>query len=132
MSVWSDTRQALDTRLSTASGLPDIAWANTTFKPTSGSAYIKPTILQGDSAVNTLAGEQTNIGIYSIGVFVQTENGSNDLLNLVDGLYDHFKSVNFITVNSTKVSINAISRTPSLREEDWFFCSLDISFESCA
>ena len=130
MGRYSDIRSALDSKLNSLSGLPSVAWENTKFDPTEGSTFLRPTVIPVISTMSGLNGQQKNEGIYLVEIFVDKGNGSKDLLELVDDIYDHFRSTTSLTANSTKVYIQAIERSPTRIEGSWAICSVDISFFS--
>ena len=128
MGRYSDIRSVFDTKLNSLSGLPSVAWENIKFDVVEGTTFIRPTVLPTISTMSTLGRQQKNEGIYSIEIFVDKGNGTKDLLDLVDDIYDHFVSTISLTANSTKVYLQAIARTPTTIDGSWATCSVDINF----
>lgn len=132
MGVFSDIQAALDTQLSTTSGLPTVAWENVHFTPTEGTPFVRPTLIAGDSTLNTMSRKQMNVGIYQIDLFYPTSNGPGTLLTMLDNIYDHFKSGAVLTVNTTEVIIRQIGRTRIDRDGSWSIGSVEVTFHSYA
>lgn len=132
MGVFSDIQAALDTRLSTVTGLPTVAWENVNFKPTEGTPYVRPNLLAGDSTLSTVAKQQMNVGIYQVDIFYPTSNGPGDLLTMLDTIYDHFKVQNILTVNTTEVIVRQIGRTNIDRDGSWSVGSIEITYNCYA
>ena len=132
MGVFSDIQAALDTRLSTVTGLPAVAWENVHYKPVKGTPFIRPTNIAGDSVLNTVARQQMNTGIYQIDLFYPTSDGPGDLLTMLDTIYDHFKIDNELVANTTKVIVRSIGRTRVDREEAWATASIEIVYDCYA
>ena len=130
MGRFSNIREALDSKLSSLSNLPSVAWENIKFDPAEGVTYLRPTVIPTISSMSTLARQQNNEGLYMIDIFVDKGNGSKTLLELVDDIYDHFVSTISLTANGTKVYIQAIERTPTRIEGAWATCSVSINFFS--
>lgn len=130
--VFSDIQAALETRLSTVPGLPDVAWENVHYKPTKGTPFVRPTNISGDSPLDTMDGSQQNNGIYQIDLYYPTSNGVGTLLTMLDTIYTSFKSSNELTVNTTVVLIKSVSRTRIDRDEAWATGSIEISYRSYA
>ena len=129
----SDVQTAFDTKLNSLSSAgfstSNIAWPNYKYKPEVGTAFIRPTLLPGESIHMTLDGSQRDVGIYQIDVFVEPEKGYTALMTLLDDIYDHFDSVD-LTKNSTQIFLGAITRTPIKREESWMMASIEIQYHS--
>lgn len=129
MGLFTDTQAALDQRLSTVSGLPSVAWENILFKPVKGTTFIRPVMLSAASTMETIEARlQSNPGIYQIDVFVDTEKGPAALNTLVDTIFDHFKAINTLTEGTTDVWLQAISRSPAIRDESWFKGTILINY----
>lgn len=128
MSIFTDIQAAFDQRLESTVGLPNVAWENIAFTPVAGTSFVRPTLITGASTTATLAGLQSNVGVYSVDVFVESEKGPAALNTLVDSIYDHFKAVSSITEGTTIVGVQGITRTPTIRDEAWFSATIDIQY----
>lgn len=132
MGVFSDIQAALDSRLNLVPGLPVVAWENVHYKPTKGTPFVRPTNIAGDTTLATTAKLQNNTGIYQVDLFYPTSNGTGDLLDMLDTIYDHFKVSNELTANTTKVMIKSIGRTRIDRDGSWSIGSIEIVYNSYA
>jgi len=129
MGLFTDIQAALDKRLATTSGLPSVAWENILFKPVKGTTFIRPVVLSATSTMETLEAKlQSNPGIYQIDIFVDTEKGPAAYNTLVDTIFDHFKETNTLIEDTTEVWLQAISRSPAIRDESWFKGTILINY----
>jgi hypothetical protein len=125
--MYSSVQAALDSRLSTMVSDIPIAWENTKFNPTVGTAYLRPTLLSSPSDNINLSGLQQNPGIYQIDLFFPVDVGWADMLEKLDQIYNHFKN-SILTHGGVNVVIQQISRTPTRRDGVWFSTSVNINF----
>lgn len=128
MAVFKDLQAALETRLSTLSGLPEVAWANTAFKPTEDTAFFRPFIVPASGESLTQNRLQLNTGLFIIDTFVPSEKGTAALNTLVDAVYDHFMAVNTVTSGTTEVELVGINRMLAERDEAWFKGGVEIQY----
>jgi len=130
MSYFKNIQIALDSYLDTFVTTVSIAWENTTYTPTVGTPYLRPTLLIGPASLMQLGNdEQMNNGIYQIDAFYPLENGNKDILEMLDALYDHFKLDTTLTSGGTTVYIKEISRiSPVEIMEAWCKASIEINF----
>jgi hypothetical protein len=81
-------RSALEARLSSITGIPDIAWENVKYSPTTGQSFVQPLFLptQQRPSVRGLNPVLRYQGIFSVNCFVPEGNGpgaADDLANLI-------------------------------------------------
>ena len=133
MSYYKKVQNALDTRLAALSGGTPIAWENVEYRPTAGTAYLRPTLLLGTATLFDLSSVsmQENTGIYQIDLFYPVGNGPGAILTKMDAIYDHFKGSTPLSSGGTSVYIKQISRIiPAIRErqDSWYIGSIEIVF----
>lgn len=122
-----DIKVALDTKLSTLSGSYDFAWENVSFKPTIGTAYIRPFLLFSPSTKLTFEGLQQNQGIYQVDVVVPVNKGMKVLLDKMDDIFDLFRE-EVLTSNSSVVHVTTINSNRFSTEQAWMVGTVDIYF----
>lgn len=129
MGVTADTQIALETRLSTVSGLPsNVAYQNTGYEPTIGTEWVRPTLLRAPSSMVDLSGLQAFPGVFQIDVMVPTDAGSNRLNTLLDAIYDHFKAARELSEGDTVVNVQEITVLPSQRFESYYMGSIEVNY----
>jgi hypothetical protein len=127
MGVFTNIEAALHTRLATLSGSPAVAWPNTHYQPTENTTYIRPTILPANTILNTLAGMEEHKGIYQVDVYVPLEKGVSALNTLLDSIQSLFKSSKTLTATDI-IFIQAVSRSPAVRDESWYVGFVEINY----
>lgn len=129
MGVYTDIQAALDTKLAALAGVPDIAWENVSYTPTSGTSFIRPTNIPTDANRVVLATRIQRIsGIYQIDIFTEAEKGAGACNTLVDSIFDHFNGVETLTSGTTVIAISNLARTTIGDMSDWFMCSITINY----
>lgn len=119
--ITSEIRRLLETHLSNVVGIPDIAWENVEFEPTTGTSFIKPTILQ---TIRRPSCAGPNPEHYYQGLFIlecstpnnEGPSASDDLTKLV---IDAFDTTTIITDGTYSVQIRRAERTQGVTEGPW-------------
>ncbi len=127
MGVFTNIEVALHTRLATLSGSPAVSWPNTHYQPTENTTYLRPTILPASTVLDTLAGMEEHKGIYQVDVYVPLEKGVSALNTLLDSIQSLFKSNKTLTATDV-VFVQAVSRSPAVRDESWFTGFVEINY----
>lgn len=132
MSIFGDIQAALDTRLNSLSGSPSIAWENTSYTPTLGTLYLRPTMLPAESIPATLStsGTDENTGIYQIDIFAEAGTGYSEIVTMADAIADHFKPVTELTYNSRTVRCIKAFRSSAQTIDGWYQIPVEISYLS--
>ena len=73
---------------------------------------------------------QENPGIYKIDIFYPLGFGHRDLIDKVDEIYTHFKSVNTIILGATAVYIRNVSFLPLFIDDAWVMGGLDVNYNN--
>lgn len=129
MSFLKNIHKAFDTKLNSLTGSVPIAWENSSYTPTKGTAFIRPILIHSPSFLADFDGLQDNRGIYQIDLFYPLENGKGDLLTKMDQIYDHFKIDARLVSEGVTVEIMEIGCSKAFKaDEAWFMASLDIHF----
>lgn len=127
-----DISAALDGALNTfASGASvAVAWENSNFEPTTGTKYLRPTLLPADTtqAESGSSGKDFTTGIYQVDVICPINTGKGEAVNLADDIADTFSRGSIHTYNGVNVRIRRASRRAGNRDGAWFIVPVDIEF----
>lgn len=92
MSLESDLRTALESRLATLPGLPAVAWENVEYTEREGVPYLEPRLLPAEDVFSptSATGATVAAGIYQVIISVPTGRGRAEYAELLDALRAHF------------------------------------------
>ena len=111
-------RAALETHLAGTSGLPDIAYENVTYSPTTGQSFINP--------------QQRYQGIFSLNVYSPEGTGPSACEAIVKKLLERFEATTDITYNDGSadytVFISYAERSNALVDAPWYLIPVDIGW----
>ena len=127
-------RAALETRLSNTAGLPDIAYENVPYEPTTGQSFIRvaymPTVRR--PAVRGLNPQQEYRGIFSLNVYAPEGAGPGACEDIVETLLESFEATTDITYNDGSedytVSIDYAERDIGLTDAPWYLIPVTIGW----
>ena len=127
-------RSALETHLSNISGLPDIAYENVPYEPTTGQSFIRvsymPTLRR--PAVRGLNPQQEYRGILAINVYAPEGSGPAACEEIVEKLLEGFEATTDITYNDGSddytVCIDYAERDIGLTDAPWFLIPVNIGW----
>lgn len=122
---------ALDQRLASM-GSNNIAWENIQFKPTLNLMYLRPTLLNAESNMQTMEGIQRNPGIYQIDVFAPLNKGSRTVLEKMDEIYTHFRQELRLEQDGVTILIRVISQIGLTSDSSFLQGGVAISFDCYA
>ena len=118
-------RQDIETELNTNWTTTSIAWDNEPFIPTSGTAWIRCTILPGDAASLSF-GRDTALeyaGIIDVGIFIPKETGNNTMRSYADTLAAIFNMKKIGTVDCNEAFVQNLGE-----DNGWYHWSVTIPF----
>ena len=106
-SIYDDIRAALETNLSSVSGLPSVGWENVQFSPTTGTPYVKPRLIptRREPAVRGTNPQMFYQGIYRVECYVPEDQGPSAGDELADKIIDAFEAATDVSYSGTIVSI---------------------------
>lgn len=133
MSAYTDIRAALEQQIASISGIPSAsnrAWENVVFNPTTGTPWVRMTLLPGESrpAVRGANPVLEYVGLFQIDVFQPQGKGPNPADVLADAIRDQFAPGTDITVNSTTTRIRWSERMPGEVDPPWYKVSVTVSW----
>ena len=127
-------RAALETHLSNISGLPDIAYENVPYEPTTGQSFLRvsyiPTLRR--PAVRGLNPQQEYRGILAINVYAPEGSGPAACEEIVEKLLEGFEATTDITYNDGSdnytVCIDYAERDIGFTDAPWYLIPVNIGW----
>lgn len=92
MSIFFDLQSALESRLSTMTSLPPVAWPNVGYEPDAGILFLRPNhIPVSPTKIGTADNDKVRRdGFYQIDVFAPKNSGTGVANKKADEVYSHF------------------------------------------
>ena len=134
-SIQNDIRAALESHLAATSGLPDIAYENVAFEPTTGTSFLKvqylPTVTR--PAVRGLNPQLRYQGVFSVTVFAPEGQGpatADDYANKVIDAFAATTDISFTNgdAETITVSIDYAERQQGMIDSPWYFVPINIGW----
>ena len=134
-SIHNDIRAALETHISTTANLPDIAYENVAFEPTTGTSFIRvmylPTVTR--PAVRGLNPQLRYQGVFAVTVFTPEGNGPSTADGYVNKVIDAFQATTDISFTNAqsetiKLSIEYAERQQGLIDSPWYYVPINIGW----
>jgi hypothetical protein len=128
MTIFNDIQAALDTQLSTVTGIP-VAYPNVPYKPSAGTAYLRASFLPAETVQASMGatGKDETNGIYQIDVVAPRGSGR---VQQIDTVADLFKRGTVLTYNSVKLRVRSVSIAPAILDGEWYFVPISVSFQT--
>ena len=127
MSLFADTRIALESHLNTLPNKPPIAWENSPYSPSENTAFLAAYLIPSPSNIADLQWLQENRGIFQVDIFVPLEKGTGKLNTLADDICDHFKA-QVLEQNDAIIEIGACSFRYVGGEGTWYKGIIEIGY----
>lgn len=127
MSLINNIQNALNTKLAAVSGIPTVYYPNTNREPIQATNWVRPTLLPGNSQLDTLNEYDFHQGIYQVDIFTQLNKGTAPILLIADSIRDAFKRQS-LTSGGDIIHIQEISMSPARRDEGWWTCYVQINY----
>lgn len=134
-SIHNDIRAALETHISNTANLPDIAYENVAFEPTTGTSFIRvmylPTVTR--PAVRGLNPQLRYQGVFAVTVFTPEGNGPSTADGYVNKVIDAFQATTDISFTNAqsetiKLSIDYAERQQGLIDSPWYYVPINIGW----
>lgn len=132
-SIYDNIRSCLENHLTGITGLPDIAWENVNFKPTTGTSFVRPTFipLNREPAVRGLSPQQRYDGIFTIDCYCPENEGPatcDDVAELIIEAFEATTDISYdVDTNTTIiVSIDTANRDQGYLESPWYYIPVTI------
>lgn len=155
-SVYNDIRAALESHLSNVSGLPEIAYENVSFEPTTGTSFLQVMYLPTERrpAVRGLNPQQRYQGVFSVLVHTPEGKGPKEADDYANTVIDNFEATSsiywsiindrlltedeaFITLEGggrlladgvINVSIDYAERQQGILDSPWYYVRVDLGW----
>ncbi len=129
-SIYDDIRAALEVKLTGIADLPEVAWENLTFSPTTGQSFVKPRLVPTvrEPAVRGLNPQQYYQGIFRVDCFVPEGLGPRAADDLADKIIDAFEATTDVTNGSTIVSIRYAEREQGMPDGAFFMVPVNVGW----
>lgn len=129
-SIYDDIRTSLETELSNVSGIPDIAWENVAYQPSTGTSFVQPQLLP---TLREPAHKGVNPQMYYQGIFRVTCNvpdnaGPGAADDLADSIIEAFDGATDISNGGTTVSIRYAEREQGTSNSPWYSVPVNIGW----
>lgn len=134
MSAFNDISVALNQRLqayATANNR-QVAYENIGFTPTTGTLFLRPTVLPVDTLQAGLGsnGQEFHDGIFQVDVFAPVDVSKAIALSEADAVADYFARGLVLTYNGVKVRIGSARIGSGNREASWYQIPISINYHS--
>lgn len=129
-SKYKEIRKVFETRLSTIAGIPDIAWENVSYTPSTTEPYIKPRLVPTvrEPAVRGLNPQMYYQGFYRLDVYSPEGVGPSVADDLADLLIDEFEGTTDITDGVTIVPLRYAERSLGVKEGAFYKVPVQIGW----
>lgn len=129
-SIYQNIRATLEKTLNDITDIPDIAWENRNYSPTTGTSYVKPIFLPGSRqpAFRGLNPQQRYAGIFQVLCFVDENTGPNAADVLADKILNAFEATTDISYSGTIVTIGSAEREGAFYDSPWYYVPVNISW----
>ena len=123
---YAQERVDIESRLATGWSTTPIAWDNVYYVPTPGTAFIRCSILPGDSEALEFGRSplKSHFGIIQISIFTPKATGTATARGYVDTLKTLFDLVAFGGIDCDEASVQNMGT-----EEDWHHFAITIPFD---
>jgi hypothetical protein len=134
-SIYDDIRAALEVKLSNIAGIPDIAYENVSYSPTTGVPFVQPKFIPVSRRPTTrgLNPQQRYDGV--LRVFCYTPEGSGPAAadDLADKVIDAFEATTDISFTNAasetiSVSVDYAERDNGFTDTPWYYVAVNIGW----
>ena len=135
MAIYDDIRAALEVELSNVSGIPEIAYENVNYTPTTNTSFVVPRMVPVSRrpAVRGINPHKRYDGIFRVSCYVAEGNGpaaADDLANLVIDAFDATTDISYTNSDTETiiVSIDYAERNEGRAVDNWYEVVVDIGW----
>lgn len=136
MSIYGDIRAALESQVSSVSGIPSAAnraWQNVRFEPTTGTTWVRMTLNPSRRRPQdvTATGLQRYDGLFLVDVFAPEANGPAAAETLADAVVDSFEAGTVLSSGGQTIEIEwAEISTSAVADSPWFQVPITIKWKA--
>lgn len=135
MAIYDDIRAALEVELSNVSGIPEIAYENVNYTPTTNTSFVVPRMVPVSRrpAVRGINPQKRYDGIFRVSCYVAEGNGpaaADDLANLIIDAFDATTDISYTNSDTETiiVSIDYAERNEGRPVDNWYEVVVDIGW----
>ena len=135
MTTFNDIRAALESEVANVPGIPaQRAWENVRFEPTTGTPWVRMTLLPGSTRPAYLGADPENRhdGLFQVDIFWPENQGPASADTLADNVRSRYKVSNTLTAGTTNVRFNWSERLPARMDGPWYVVSVRASWYTYA
>ena len=128
--IQREIRSALETNLSSVVDVPQIAYENVPYKPTTGTSYIQINYLPTSRrpSVRGLNPIQRYEGIFAITCYAPEGNGPDAAEEIAENVMNAFEATTSLTSNNATVSIDYSEVKQGYLDSPWFVVPVNIGW----
>lgn len=128
--IHKEIRAALETQLSQVVSLPQVAYQNVPFSPTTGTSYIEVKYLPTSRrpAVRGLNPTQRYQGVFAINCYAPEGNGPAVAETIAENVANAFEATTSFTLNNVTVSIDYSEIQQGFLDSPWFVVPINIGW----
>lgn len=128
--IIGEIRQALENRLATTPSVPDIAWENLSFEPTTDTSFIKPSfrVTSRRPAVRGINPQHRYQGLFSMLVYCPENEGPGVGQAIASDLIDRFDSTTDISFGGIIVSIDYTEQAAQYSQPPWYITPVNVAW----
>ena len=128
--IHKEIRSILEVQLVNISNVPQIAYENVPYVPTTGTSYIKVDYLPTSRrpAVRGLNPQQRYDGIFAINCYAPEGNGPSAAETIAENVMNAFEATSSFTTNNVTVSIDYAEADQALVDSPWFLVPVNIGW----
>lgn len=118
---WDEAGKALLNHLANMTDVPDIAYENYSYEPTSGQTYVKEQLMPIKSDALTLNGNiARNDMTYQVLVYIPKDDSARNGMVLADKICTQFKAGTRLTNGSTTVEVLNATQLGGFNSDAWY------------
>ena len=128
--ITKEIRATLETQLSNVTDLPEVAYENVSYSPTTGTKYLEPILLTTSRrpTVRGLNPQQRYDGVFSVNCYAPEGNGPADAETLAENVMDAFEATTKLTHNGVTVYIDYAEVQRGLLDSPWYLVPVNIGW----
>lgn len=139
MATWSDIANAFGAKLKTLANSPVVDWENVEsavpapLDPTDvnwPAMFIRPALIPSQPTYLEIGpgGQNLQVGVYQVSVFIQAGAGRAPIMNVVDAICTLFKAGTILTSGPTNIRTDAVWPSPAIEEPDWYHIPVSVQW----
>jgi len=128
--IQREIRSILETQLTSIQDVPDIAYENVPYNPTTGTSYIEITYLPTSRrpAARGLNPQQRYEGIFAINCYASEGKGPAVAETIAENVMTAFEATTSMTTNNITVSIDYSEVRQGFLDSPWFVVPVNIGW----